>query len=240
MKRNDKLELFKAENTELNQKIKEAFVDTENEVEAILDGAFDSEKYFYNKGFKILWLMKEPYDDGGNGAWSLPELFTKDYNTFFSGLIMGSSGRTWQPVVYVSYGILNKFQNWDEIPFIKDDPSIVKVLENVAWINIQKLPSITGRSTNMSNIYSSYNKHKELIQNQVEVLNPDIIICGNTFDVVKEYFGNLQKTIYDMIEYYVAGKRLIINAYHPSQRQIKRERYVNNIVKCVENWSLKK
>ncbi|MEO5775742.1 MAG: hypothetical protein ABIQ27_02490 [Flavobacterium sp.] len=237
MKLINDFETFQARIKAINIEIENAFVDQENEVGPIYDGALDSAKYFDNTRLKILWLMKEPYDDEREGYWSLPELFTTKYDTFFSDLIKGTSGRTWQPVVYISYGILNEFKNWDEIPFISNDPSIVKSLEKVAWVNIQKLPSETGKSTNMKNIYSAYNNHKQLIQNQIEILNPDVIICGNTFKVLKDYFGAPKEVTYDMIEYYEIGKRLVINAYHPAQLQITRERYVNNIVECVKNWS---
>lgn len=225
----------------LNDEIRKAYSDNEEEIFPIYDGALNPEEYFMNPSYKILWLMKEPYDGGEReGEWSLPDFFIDDYDRFYNDLIKGSSGRTWQPAVYASYGILNNFTNWDEMSYIRDEPSMVKVLGKIAWVNIQKLPSETGKKTDIKNVHDAYKKHKVILNKQIELLNPDIIICGNTFSVIREDLGNPVTTKFDMVEYFFNNGKLFINAYHPAQFQISRERYVNNIIQCAKEWEEQK
>ncbi len=229
-------ELFKREMEDLNEEIMHSCCDTMNEVYPISDGPMDIAEYYNTPQLKIVWLMKEPYETGEReGGWSIPGLYSDNYPRFFTDLINGASGRTWQPVVYATYGILNDFALWDEIPFIRNDPAIVKVLSKVAWVNIQKLPSEIGTSTNIGHIHEAYNKHKTILKRQINLLDPDLVICGNTFSVIADDLGN-PKPIFlnDNLECYSLGKRLYINVYHPAQRRITREKYVNDIVSCVK------
>ncbi len=64
-------------------------------------------------------------------------------------------GKTWQPIVYSSYGILNDFVLWDDIPTINNEHSIVKALDYIAWVNINKLPSVTETITIIGNIHEA-------------------------------------------------------------------------------------
>lgn len=231
---------FKQQLEQLNHEIKEMYSDNVEEVYPIYDGPMDPEAYLENSSYKIMWLMKEPYEEGEReGDWSLPEFYQEDYPGFLQKIIFGKSGRTWQPVVYASHGILNDFQIWDDMPDISKDDTMVNVLGKIAWVNIQKLPSLTGTNTDFNNIYEAYTKNKNLLHKQIELLNPDVIICGNTFQVVKDYWGNPELEIFDAVEYFSSNDKLIINAYHPAQYTISRERYVNSIIECVKQWSEK-
>ena len=79
------LQNFKQQIEEIDQEIRKTYA--EDKLWPIYDGALNPEGY-YNSDLKILWLVKEPYDDGGNGDFSLPDFFTKDYNTFYKNLIL--------------------------------------------------------------------------------------------------------------------------------------------------------
>lgn len=224
---------------ELDDLIRNRYTDFENNVHPVIDGALDPSKYFDNSSFRMMWLLKEPYDkkDERTGCWSIPDHFMNNYDQFYKDLVRSKFGKTWQPVVYASYGILNGFKSWKEMPYIWDEPEMVRILGKVAWVNIHKLPSLTGSSTHIGNIIASYRQNGEVLKEQIQLLDPDIIICGNTFSVVKEDWGNPKEEKFDMVEYCTIGKRLIVNAYHPAQRTITRERYINNIVECVKQWS---
>ena len=214
------------------------YYDIENDIKPIEDGALKPETYFQKDKLRIMWLMKEAYEsDEREGGWSLPGLYSTKYDRFYSDLVNGRSGKTWQPVIYASYGILNEFSDWDEIPFIKNDPSIVKALDNVAWVNIQKLPSETGSRTNMNNISVSYAKNKKVLWDQIDFLNPRIVLCGKTFHIIKSDLNILEKGSFEgfeSVEYYLTAERVYLNANHPAQFNISREKYVNDIVYCIE------
>lgn len=230
---------FKTKIVDLNVEIREGYGDQENDVYPIYDGAFNPEEYFNYEGLKLMWLMKEAYEEGAReGDWSYPDLYLKDYERFYRDLIRGKSNSTWQPIVYASYGILNDFIEFTDISNIEDDPNIVKVLDKVSLANIQKLPSETGSRTNNVNIYEAYQKHKTLLLRQIELLNPDVVICANVFSVIKGDLQIISEGKYKTVEYYITDKRLYINAYHPAQTTILRNEYVNDIVSCVREFRI--
>ena len=140
--------VFQEQIQALNNEFRIACSDFEEEIYPVYDGALNPETYFANQSHKILWLMKEAYEEGEReGDWSLPELYCNKYDLFYRNLIKGKSSRTWQPVVYASFGILNNFSLWNDMPYIKNDPDIVKVLDKVAWGKYSET-SITNRKQN--------------------------------------------------------------------------------------------
>ncbi len=219
---------------DLNLEIRERISDFENEIFPIFDGVLNASKYFNRDAIRIAWLMKEAYDDEREGGWSIPELYMNDYGKFYNSLVKGDSKTTWQPAIYVSYGIINGFAEWDDIPFIRNSPEIVKSLDNVAWINIQKLPSETREKTYKVNIINSYKKNKEILFKQLELCKPDIIICANTLSIILNDLEIIETGKYGGVDYVKTKNQIFINAKHPGQRGISREKYVNEIVGCAK------
>ena len=218
----------------LNQEIKESISDIENEIYPIFDGVLNISTYYQNNNIRIAWLMKEAYEDEREGDRSIPDLYVNDYEKFYNSLVKGKSKTTWQPAIYVAYGILNNFALWDDIPFIRNRPEIVKSLDNVAWINIQKLPSETREKSISDNLKSSFKKNKKILFKQVELCNPTIIICANTLSIIREDLEIIDEGRFEGVEFIKTKDRVFINAYHPGQRGISREKYVNEIIKCAK------
>jgi hypothetical protein len=228
------LENFKKELDKINLEIIDCY--REGEIMPIYDGCLNPDSY-YKSPLKILWLMKEPYDEyDGLGDWSLPDFFMKEYDKFFQGLILKTP--TWRTVVHTTYCIFENFSNYDSTKSINSNPSMANYLNNIAWVNIQKLPSKTGSRTKIENIRFAYVKHKEIINKQIDLINPQIIICGNNFDIIKTSLGNPQekKLSNSYCEYYEVKNRLYINAYHPAQSTVSRESYVNGIVNTIKKY----
>src|SRR5687768_12307014 len=140
----------------------------------ICDGIVDPVTYS-SSDKKILWILKEvnsPEDDGG---WDMREAI-RNLKTE-SGLKKGWD-KTFSSIVYVSYGIIYK-KNWSEIPYLYDDPSIIDVLNKIAYINVKKVPG--GSRTSPTELQLAYVVNRELLWDQIRVINPDIIIFGGTF-----------------------------------------------------------
>ncbi len=74
------LELFRASCTEIDQLIWTKCLDSSGKSEPIIDGIFNIEMY-QKEPLRILWILKEPYDDDG-GGWSFPEELRKDISSF--------------------------------------------------------------------------------------------------------------------------------------------------------------
>jgi len=211
-----------------NKKIEKEIYNPEGQV-PILDGPLSIEGY-YNAPLKILWLMKEPY---GAGGFDFTNILSDDYDSFLNDFVRGDSKTTWQPVVYTTHGIINQI-NWDDIPFIRDNPISVQSLKSIAWVNIQKFPSKNGTRTNMSDVENSYRNNKVLINKQIDMLSPDIIICGGLYrmpNFFEDIFGySIQEKLSNSsASYRKINNRLIVSAYHPAY-PFNKKNYTDDIV----------
>lgn len=206
----------------------------------IYDGIVNEEKYI-NAAYKILWILKEPYDDydeKGNvigGDWCLADALNKSPQGF-------SKVKTWQQVIYVSHGILNGFPKFNNMDYYYEQ-SMYEVLRSIAFINLKKTPGHT--STPHHVLFEAYTKYKSILLEQVEKYEPEIIIGGNTLF----YFYTDSKSdlgFEKLIEkkspliHYFNTKRLYIHTSHPSYParggDAAKEKYCDDIITCVQNW----
>lgn len=231
---------FKKEYQDLILEMETRMNEPENNREIIDDGVYNPEKYFLNE-IRLAWMLKEPYDeeDGTGGGWSYLSMFDGDdlYETTFKK----GHKTTWHPIIYTSHSILNGFPKWEEIEYIRDDHSMASVVKEVAFINAQKLPAKGVTRTNMDDIIESIAKHGDLLKRQKELLDPNVLIFANTFELYRELLElndvNLQK--HGSCEFIEQNGKLYISAYHPAQTQVPSHEYVNNIVEVVKNWKSK-
>jgi hypothetical protein len=232
----EKLKKLKEECKKIEELIHEKYVDESGNCYPIVDGIVNIEKYVESK-FRILWILKEPYDDfekgsSKGGGWHYCENFLALPN--FYDRVKGIP--TWHTIIYTSYGILNDFQQYDQMPFIRNDKSMAEIIRSVAVINVQKLPGFTR--TNDDRIWSAYQKHRDILLKQINTYDPDIIIGGNT---LQHFFDDLG--IKDIlknkgsVKYATKNSKIFIHAYHPAQTQITRDKYVNDIINVTKEWA---
>ena len=217
--------------SEIEKSILENYhTDNENSL-PITDGIVNIKNYLKAK-YKILWILKEPYDedDGTGGGWSLCRDFLATTD-FYKRI--GRSRKTWHPIIYVSYGILNGFLRYSDMDSIRNDPRMVNVIKDIAVINIKKNPGFT-RVYNYSNIWNAYQKNKEILLLQLKTYKPDIIIGGSTLHYFLEDLGVSVSTGFP---YFIKDAKIFINAYHPAQTQTRTEVYVDSIIDLAEKWA---
>lgn len=196
----------------------------------VTDGVIDSEKYFNAKP-RIMWVLKEADSED---SWSYIDNFKKiDWLNKCNGL---SSIRR---VIYTSYGILKADnQAWSDFPW-SNDIECQSALEEIAFVNIKKTP---GGSTSDSNeISAAYQKNRELLKLQIEAYNPEVVIFGNTMNLVDiSDFEGLDAAEKEMSKhnnhYYSIGDKLYIHAYHPSYLKFSDKDYVMDIVEIYRKW----
>jgi hypothetical protein len=210
--------------------IAEHCVDPTGKAEPIYDGPVNIEAYASQK-IRILWILKEPRDEEGQrgGGWRILSNLRKD-------MVEIGKNRTFKPMIYVSYAILNGFLEWEEMDDINQVPEMALVLEKTALINVKKLPGLSR--TPPAVLSHAYTKNKGILIQQIKAYGPNVIIGGNTLQyfVSDLQLGRLKRQANGEIETSVSGGRVFINAYHPSQPPISRERYVNTIVSAVKRW----
>lgn len=175
-------------------------------------------KDFFNKSkIKILWILKEVNHDGEIDDWDMSIILQnlKTKNGIKSGW-----EKTFATIVYTTFGILNK-KLWDEIPYHYDNPEIIDILKEIAYINVNKTSG--GSTTHYLTLEKAYLTYKEKLFQQINEINPSVIIYGGTFYLFENDLNSniINKTIKH------------IDAYHPAQRKISHEKYCNDIIEKV-------
>jgi len=210
----------------------------DEKLEAISDGLLNESKYLSSK-IKVMWVLKEPYDDfdeNGNpkgGGWSFGDAF-KDKHCKQDFSIQSMS--TYDPMFYIMYSINNGFKEWEDLPWSKNTSEMVNFFKSISYVNISKFPG--GKNSESTPLQNIYENNKELLFLQIETYNPDVIIFGNTF----KYFQEDMKIEMAKNNGFGSGilqNRLLIDAYHPSQRKastgISKEEYINGIINLIKN-----
>lgn len=238
--------LLKNNIQKFNESIKE-FADkmafSTDRVAPIYDGIADVDKYL-SCGKRIMWVLKEPYDnitESGEtygGDWSIvDDCFSGHGEDGNSPKFDVWSNKTWQPIIYAMYGYFNNLE-WQSMQYIRDQKNMANILQQIAYINISKMPN-KSRSSEAC-ISNFYNQWKSILFQQIDIYNPDVVIFGNTF---KYFQRDLQITEDDLIKEihiekvfdpYKKNGRLWLSAYHPNQTQVSREIYVNSIIRAIQ------
>jgi hypothetical protein len=209
--------------------------DLNNDSLAIYDGIVDLDEYI-SSDMKAMWILKEVNGNGetSDGSWDL-RFQLSDLKTD-NGVLSGWA-KTFNPIIYTTYGILND-KKWNEIPDTKQEPEIIDVLKKIAYINIKKTAGTSVASR--KELVSFHIEYKEIIKKQIEVYNPNVIICGSTFSIIKDDLDltNHKFKEMDYIHIYSNENRIIIDAYHPNNRVsgLDKETYSNSIIEAVRKW----
>ena len=202
----------------------------------IPDGIIDIKKYV-NSDLKILWINKEVNSENDSDGWSLIDVIA-DMKTRF--VAKDGWSKTFSPLTYVVYGILNNLV-WDDIPNTNHKPEIAEVLQNIAYINLKKLP---GKEIAVNTELKLHLSKNEIVQKQIKLFAPDVIICGGTFDladgILEEiYDGNYQKMkdkTENKMKFYYDDNLIIVDAYHPSRPPMKQQIYCDTIIENILKW----
>ena len=213
------LEEFKESLKLLNIEIESRFaeVNEEEELYPIFDGPMSPEDY-YNSPRKILWLLKEPY--GKDNSWK-----NNSYESWYKNPEFKLDNPTWRMVANTSHCILQNILS-HHASFPKD---IFAALGKIAWINIQKVPRHDSSYSDTAEIEAAYNNGKDIISKQIDLFQPDIIICGGTFEIVCGLFDCSHKGTIGNCDYYQDNDKIILEAYHPAYWKV-RGTYAKEIV----------
>lgn len=204
-----------------------------NVIEPITDGVCDFDGYLKSNP-KVMWILKEPNgqkEDGSieGGGWSI----VKDG---FSDIEATAKQPTFQKIIYVMYGYLNGYK-YNDMEYICNNHEMVKVLHNIAYLNVGKMPSYS-RST-PTNIEQCYQQWKPILDKQIETYYPDVIIFGNTFEHFRNDFNDngleFINSYPEWIDIYKCNNRLLFAAYHPLQR-CGDEEYINTLIDALNTY----
>ena len=166
-------------------------------------------------GKHILFLLKEAY--GESEDWSLNDWLKRT----------GPSTNLWYRVVEWTYGISNTSKDEiaryspGEISFDRVDGMPNEWLKQIAIVNIKKSGGRSSSDYEEIMLYAEADK-EELLK-EIELIDPDIIVCGATasnLDFLLD--GTLKEKPCDNWYYYTSylgnRERLVIDYYHPANR----------------------
>jgi hypothetical protein len=174
---------------------------------------------------KILWILKEP-NDISESSWDQRD-FHKDVSTY------NDWRRTYKLIIKTTYAIFNNIKEFDNIP---DEYNIRNILHKIAFINIKKKGG--GAQANEAIIRNTYYRDKELILEQIDLINPDIIInCSRVWNFFIDLVSTHDTKPDNEFQYGFKDNKLIIHAYHPNNTTTTNEKYFNNIMQYIDIYN---
>ena len=177
----------------------------------VRDGIIDYKKRLKSK--KILVVLKEAYSDKNEvGSWNLPDLI--DNKEFVLNMRHFQMLSYW---LYVIYNASNK------IPLKKLTPEILdkgyEYLLSSAIVNIKKSAGVS--TSDKKDLIAWAEKDRDFLNKQIELINPEIILCGYTCDILfKNIFQERNyKNLY--VSHYCLKYRgmTIIDFWHPARKK---------------------
>jgi len=187
-------------------------------------GVVDEEAY-NNAKLKVVFILKEPNSD--EGEWSIPIELNRNITNYFSrGIPLEEDFmKTWRQAGVWAYSIINGFNKYDAL---SEDDFVAKGLRMIGMTNLKK----TGGNSISIEREIKYHaaKDKPLWTREIEIMNPDLLICGGIRKTYENVTKNLalQNNILDTIKgrdyhysiYQVDSRQhIILDFWHPNNRE---------------------
>jgi len=181
---------------------------------------------------KILWILREPHDDDPEGRLNIRH-YLREFG--HEGRIDRNWLYTWSSVAKVSYGILHPNEPFGD--WCGNATRYVPALLSIAAVNLKKTGG--GATHDEKKLEEAFEPHSEAIRRQVEDLAPDIVVCGNTFGLCRDWFEGAEDSWDDWapskaeFPSWKISKRVWVNAYHPAQRTVSHDKYYELIRQAI-------
>ncbi|CAM4029557.1 hypothetical protein [Shewanella aquimarina] len=176
----------------------------------ISDGIIN-EKAWEKAPVKVLFLMKEAYESSPDviDEWAL--------NDYLASKRLSELGKSmwWSMAQWVD-GINKLIETGEVIQFdegYKSNPKLEEAFQSCAVINIKK-SSGKSSSTN-EDLFAYVNSDWDLLWQQIQSINPDLIICGATYPLIE---SKLEKSDKSAEWLYHAKGYYFVDFWHPSNQ----------------------
>jgi len=163
---------------------------------------------------RIVWILKEPVDDTRSEAWTLPGYFREVANN------QRSVCRTSRPLGAFSAALLQTHDS-----YASASAAMSFGLRHIGVTNLKK--SGGGTSSSWSEIDAEAARTVELWTKELEIMKPDIVICGGTYWHIHQRIGltSQQATSgwYYGIQKQANHTTVFIQAHHPASWRLERD-----------------
>lgn len=229
-------EIIEEQLNRFEQQVELPFIkDLEQHMSFVRDGIVNLKKYL-DASVKILWILKEANSPDNSIGYDMRPCLATLHSEKNPNNIHPDWRYTWTRVAYTTYGIFEK-KNRTNIPNISGNAQeVLKYMPNIAHINIKKFAG--NSKTNDKEIRVFFDQYRSLLYEQIEIINPDVIIFGGTFKYFSDYFKNKEK-IYEWPPVYQSNNKLLIDTCHPNGIRGFRmtdQQYCDHIINTVIKW----
>ncbi|MBI1625918.1 uracil-DNA glycosylase family protein [Comamonas suwonensis] len=164
---------------------------------------------------KILFVLREANVKKPNGSWENPPRTLRGAAEDRKHKIWNGS-LTFHTVGRWAYG-LSHTDSISMCPYELAQKHRKSALALCAHMNLKKTG---GKSKSKpKEIEAATERYKEFLIEQIKIINPDVIVCGGTFGLVKKYlFPSMEK---ESTRIHKAAGKVFINAHHPSSYRKK-------------------
>ena len=163
---------------------------------------------------KLVCVLREPNDPEQTPGWTIVRFLQKQVE---GGLRGQSIYPMWKVVGIWSYAIRNGFPRYGDINTVQIS---AEGLKYIGMTNLKK--SGGGGTANYRAIREYAKKTTELWKSELEIMDPDIILCCGTFWIVTELLGLGIGQTAAGLPYSVwerdSGDSLLLSIYHPASR----------------------
>lgn len=182
-------------------------------------GIVDEETYLASKP-RIIFLLKEP--NSGKTGWSIPRgLRCQVQRGLMGHPFKKGYAYTWVQAGVWAYAILNGFKSYREL---REPLFRAKGIQAIGMTNLKKTGG--GSTSNREVIREHAKREVDLWRRELEIMRPDLVICGNTYREVtdnlklpKIWLLTHKKThfFYSLWDL-GARKTIILKFWHPARR----------------------
>ncbi len=200
------------------EKLNKLFTEWKSNYKSNTDGFAEdgiiNEELWNEAKLKVLFLLKETVG------------FSGDFREY-------SNNGPWIELGYMNYYIQNTNEvNIPDFRYISAD----ECHKSYRMCSVVNLKKISGKSTSSyEEIYQFGMKDKILIEEEISIIKPEIIVCGGTFDIFSNLFElnniEISHRVYKSSKF---NEALIIDSVHPSQRT-RRELVYYTLGACYQN-----
>jgi hypothetical protein len=161
----------------INQELENLYSKWRNPNVHFVDGGVIDQHMYESSEVKVLMLLKEVNDAEQKENWSLVDLIKAqiEKKKFLP---------IWQRVGEWSFGLEQGFPYYEKIYEYMGEENIAEGLSSIATTNLKKSGG-TGESD-----YEVIKNHaitnKDLWTREIEIIQPDVVVCGGTFPIVQE------------------------------------------------------